>query len=114
MYFFFFSLYLVALGQGGHKPCLQAFGVDQFDDRNSKERKYKSSFFNWWYFATCSGLLMFVSVIVYIQENVGWGLVFGIPTMAMAIALFVFLCGTRLYRQIFVICIVINCLVLVR
>ena len=46
-----------------------------------------------------SGLLASISVLMYIQENVGWGLGFGIPTMAMAIAFSVFLCGTRLYRH---------------
>eukprot|EP01018_Ginkgo_biloba_P018729 Gb_16020 [translate_table: standard] len=96
---FFFSLYLVAVAQGGFKPCLQAFGADQFDDEDPKERKYKSSLFNWWFFGLCSGTLLAVSLLTYIQDNVGWGLGFGIPTVAMAVAVSVFLCGTKNYRH---------------
>ncbi|KAH9313926.1 hypothetical protein KI387_022553 [Taxus chinensis] len=99
VWFFFISLYLVALGQGGHKPCLQAFGADQFDEEDQTERKYKISFFNWWYFGISSGLVVSISVIVYIQENVGWGLGFGIPTISMAIAFCVFLSGMKMYRH---------------
>ena len=36
---------------------------------------------------------------MYIQDNVGWGLGFGIPAMTLEIALFVFVCGTRFYRH---------------
>eukprot|EP01018_Ginkgo_biloba_P018716 Gb_21681 [translate_table: standard] len=96
---FFSALYLIALGQGGHKPCLQAFGADQFDDEDPKESKYRSSFFNWWYFGMCSGTVIAVSVLMYIQDNIGWGLGFGIPTVTMAVALSIFLCGTRYYRH---------------
>ncbi|XP_050213768.1 protein NRT1/ PTR FAMILY 5.10-like [Mercurialis annua] len=95
---FFSSLYLVALGQGGHKPCVQAFGADQFDGQDPKECKAKSSFFNWWYFCMCGGTMISLSVLNYIQDNLNWGLGFGIPCVMMIIALVVFLLGTKTYR----------------
>ncbi|RVW95707.1 Protein NRT1/ PTR family 5.16 [Vitis vinifera] len=94
---FFFALYLVAVGQGGHKPCVQAFGADQFDGQDPAEGKAKSSFFNWWYFSMCFGTLITLFVLNYIQDNLNWGLGFGIPCIAMVIALLVFLLGTKTY-----------------
>ncbi|KAK9666743.1 hypothetical protein RND81_14G207800 [Saponaria officinalis] len=94
----FLSLYLVALGTGGIKPCVSSFGADQFDETDDKERKKKSSFFNWFYFSINVGALVASSLLVWVQTNVGWGWGFGIPAVAMAIAVVSFFSGSTLYR----------------
>lgn len=95
----FIALYLIALGTGGIKPCVSSYGADQFDDADEAEKKRKGSFFNWFYFSINVGALIAGSFLVYIQDNVGWGLGFGIPAAAMAIAVCTFFSGTRLYRN---------------
>ncbi|XP_065855473.1 protein NRT1/ PTR FAMILY 8.3-like [Euphorbia lathyris] len=95
---FFLGLYLIALGTGGIKPCVSSFGADQFDDTDPKERVKKGSFFNWFYFSINIGALVSSSLIVYIQDNAGWGLGFGIPALFMGIAIASFFSGTPLYR----------------
>ncbi|XP_030959939.1 protein NRT1/ PTR FAMILY 8.3-like [Quercus lobata] len=95
---FFLGLYLIALGTGGIKPCVSSFGADQFDDTDPKERVKKGSFFNWFYFSINIGALISSSFLVWIQDNAGWGLGFGIPAVFMGIAIASFFSGTSLYR----------------
>lgn len=96
--FFFFAIYTVAVAQGLHKPCSQAFAADQFDENDSKEQKSKNSLFNWWYCAMCVGTMAAQVMVNYVQENISWGLGFGITSIALLIALIIFLLGTDTYR----------------
>ncbi|XP_010415946.2 PREDICTED: LOW QUALITY PROTEIN: protein NRT1/ PTR FAMILY 5.11-like [Camelina sativa] len=96
--FFFCSLYLVAIGLGGYKPCIKVFGADQFDGNDLRERKAKSSFFNWMFFGNCISILTTRLVSTYIQENLSWSIGFGITSVSMLLALSLFLLGTTSYR----------------
>ena len=80
----FLALYLIALGTGGIKPCVSSYGADQFDDTDSAEKERKSSFFNWFYFSINIGALIASSLLVWIQDNVGWGWGFGIPAIVFS------------------------------
>ncbi|XP_062212871.1 protein NRT1/ PTR FAMILY 5.6-like [Phragmites australis] len=95
---FFVGIYLVSIGTGGHKPSLESFGADQFDESHATERVQKMSFFNWWNCALCSGILLGVTAIVYAQERVGWGAASVMLAAVMGASLVVFLAGWRLYR----------------
>ncbi|KAG9140351.1 hypothetical protein Leryth_018514 [Lithospermum erythrorhizon] len=95
---FSLGLYLVALGTGGINPCVSSFGADQFDDSDHDERVKKGSFFNWFYFCINIGAFVSSSLLVWIQENMGWVVGFGIPTLIMGIAISSFFLGTPLYR----------------
>ncbi|XP_051138533.1 protein NRT1/ PTR FAMILY 5.1 [Andrographis paniculata] len=97
--FFYTSLYIIAIGAGGTKPNISTFGADQFDDLNPHEKTLKISFFNWWMFSAFTGALVATLGLVYIQENMGWGLGYGIPTLGLIISLIVFYAGTPIYRH---------------
>ncbi|XP_044499757.1 protein NRT1/ PTR FAMILY 5.2-like [Mangifera indica] len=96
---FFGALYILALGTGGTKPNISTIGADQFDDFEPKEKAHKLSFFNWWMFSIFFGTLFANTVLVYIQDNVGWTLGYALPTLGLAISIGIFLAGTRFYRH---------------
>ncbi|KAL8517443.1 hypothetical protein ACS0TY_015620 [Phlomoides rotata] len=96
--FFFLAIYLISVGTGGHKPSLESFGADQFDDDHPKERRDKMSFFNWWNSMLCAGLLLGVTVIIYVQDHFSWAAADVVLTILMALSTVVFCLGRPWYR----------------
>ncbi|KAL6854413.1 hypothetical protein ACP4OV_019316 [Aristida adscensionis] len=94
----YLALYLVALGCGGIRACTSALGADQFDGADPVERVAKGSFFNWYYFAISFGSLLSGTVLVWVQNNIGWGIGFAIPTFFTVAGLAVLVAGRKVYR----------------
>ncbi|KAK8954526.1 Peptide transporter PTR3-A [Platanthera zijinensis] len=96
---FFLALYVIALGSGGTKAAITTLGADQFDVHCPKERFQKLSFFNWWTFALFYGNLFSTTVLVYIQDYVGFSVGYMIPTAALVFSMLIFFLGTPSYRH---------------
>ncbi|XP_066384313.1 protein NRT1/ PTR FAMILY 5.2-like [Miscanthus floridulus] len=96
---FFLALYILTVGTGGTKPNISTIGADQFDDTHPRERSHKLSFFNWWMFSIFFGTLFANTVLVYIQDNVGWTVGYALPTLGLAVSIAIFTAGTPLYRH---------------
>ncbi|KAJ6830933.1 putative protein NRT1/ PTR FAMILY 6.3 [Iris pallida] len=92
------ALYTTALGTGGLKSSVSGFGSDQFDESDQEEKMQMTKFFNWFFFFISLGSLLAVTVLVYVQDNVGrqWG--YGGCAACILVGLAVFLSGTRRYR----------------
>ncbi|KAL9224458.1 hypothetical protein vseg_000487 [Gypsophila vaccaria] len=94
----YLALYLIALGTGGLKSSVSGFGSDQFDEKDEKEKAQMTAFFSRFFFFISLGTLMAVTVLVWVQDEVGRSWAYGICTVAMGIAIVIFLSGTRKYR----------------
>ncbi|NXN26883.1 S15A1 protein, partial [Nycticryphes semicollaris] len=99
------GLILIALGTGGIKPCVSAFGGDQFEEDQDKQR---SRFFSIFYLSINAGSLLstIITPILRAQEcgihskQRCYPLAFGVPAVLMAVALIVFIIGSRMYKKV--------------
>ncbi|KAM1019835.1 hypothetical protein FF1_041123 [Malus domestica] len=89
------ALSLASLGLGGTRFTIATMGADQFDKPHDQ-----GVFFNWYFLALYVANVISFTAIIYIQDNVGWGLGFGICFVANAIGLLVFLLGKQFYKQV--------------
>ncbi|KAK4489987.1 hypothetical protein RD792_000641 [Penstemon davidsonii] len=93
---FYGALYLVALGSGCLKPNIISHGADQFEKQSTRKL---STFFNCAYFAFCSGELVALTLLVWVQTHSGMDVGFGVSTAAMAVGLVLLICGSLVYRN---------------
>ncbi|XP_058886378.1 LOW QUALITY PROTEIN: solute carrier family 15 member 1-like [Acipenser ruthenus] len=99
------GLILIALGTGGIKPCVTAFGGDQFEDHQEKQR---STFFSIFYLSVnAGGLLSTVITPILRGQECGihtqqkcYPLAFGVPAALMVVSLIVFIAGSSMYKKV--------------
>uniref|UniRef100_A0A0E0JRM0 Uncharacterized protein n=1 Tax=Oryza punctata TaxID=4537 RepID=A0A0E0JRM0_ORYPU len=97
--FFHAALYLLALAQGFHNPCSEAFGADQFAPPSDPgARASRSSYFNWYNFSNSCGYAISNTAMSYVEDNVSWTVGFAACFATTAVYLPVFLLGTPAYR----------------
>ncbi|XP_022358396.1 solute carrier family 15 member 1 [Enhydra lutris kenyoni] len=98
------GLALIALGTGGIKPCVSAFGGDQFEEGQEKQR---NRFFSIFYLAINAGSLLstIITPILRVQQcgihskQACYPLAFGVPAALMAVSLIVFVLGSGMYKK---------------
>lgn len=58
------------------------------------------SFFNWYYTSIGVSTVLALTIIVYIQDQLGWKFGFGVPVILMIISTLIFLAGASLYVKV--------------
>ncbi|XP_030797660.1 solute carrier family 15 member 2 isoform X2 [Rhinopithecus roxellana] len=96
------GLSLIALGTGGIKPCVAAFGGDQFEEKHAEER---TRYFSVFYLSINAGSLISTFITPMLRGDVQcfgedcYALAFGVPGLLMVIALAVFAMGSKIYNK---------------
>lgn len=95
---------MIAIGTGGIKPCVSAFGGDQF--KLPEQIKQLATFFSLFYFAINAGSLISTSITPILREDVHcfgqndcFSLAFGVPAVLMVVSVLIFVCGKPLYNM---------------
>jgi solute carrier family 15 oligopeptide transporter 1 len=85
------GLLLIAIGTGGIKPCVSAFGGDQF--KLPQQEKQLQQFFSLFYFSINSGSLISTFLTPVLREDVKcldqdtcYPLAFGVPAALMIVS----------------------------
>ncbi|XP_021277347.1 protein NRT1/ PTR FAMILY 1.2 [Herrania umbratica] len=99
--FLYSSLGLMSIGTGGIRSSSLVFGADQLNKGSNPENaETLQSFFSWYYASVSFSALIAVTGIVYIQDNLGWKMGFGVPVMLMFISALSFYLASSLYVKL--------------
>lgn len=89
----YIGIALVAIGFGGTRFTTATLVANQFD-----KPEHQGIFFNWFFFTLYIASVVGITGLVYIEDDVSWGLGFGICGVANLIGVVTFLLGCRFYR----------------
>ncbi|KAK7384985.1 hypothetical protein VNO78_30690 [Psophocarpus tetragonolobus] len=95
--FLYLSFVLMAIGAGGLRASSLAFGMDQLKDKDEGITEW---YFNWNYGVAAVAALIGMTILVYVQENLGWKVGFGVPVVLMFISMVSFFLGSSFYVKV--------------
>ncbi|CAK8572596.1 unnamed protein product [Lathyrus sativus] len=95
---FYTSLCLYALGMGGVRGSMTAFGADQFDEKEPNEAKSLATFFNWLLLSSTLGSVVGVTGVVWVSTQKAWHWGFFIITLSSSIGFVTLALGKPFYR----------------
>jgi len=89
----YINMVLISIGFGGSRYTTASLGANQFD-----KLEHQGTFFNWFFFTFYVASVVALTGVIYIEDNFGWSLGFGICVVATFVGVVVFLSGYRFYR----------------
>ncbi|XP_037976654.2 peptide transporter family 1 [Plutella xylostella] len=96
------GLFLITVGTGGIKPCVMAFGGDQF--KLPDQEKHLAIYFSVLYFTLCTGSLIAKAVSPILRSEVScfgdkdcYSLAFGAPSIIIIISMITFVSAKKSY-----------------
>eukprot|EP01114_Cavostelium_apophysatum_P016447 TRINITY_DN4682_c0_g1_i1.p1 TRINITY_DN4682_c0_g1~~TRINITY_DN4682_c0_g1_i1.p1 ORF type:complete len:512 (+),score=76.92 TRINITY_DN4682_c0_g1_i1:149-1684(+) len=91
------GLPLIAFGTGGIKPCVSAFGGDQF---TVDQEDMLATFFNFFYLSINIGSVASIFLTPLLRIHVGYYASFGVPAVLLIIATICFFAGRNSYKHV--------------
>ncbi|XP_031627533.1 peptide transporter family 1-like [Contarinia nasturtii] len=101
----YIGLALISVGSGGIKPCVSAFGGDQF--KLPEQAAQVAKYFSLFYFSINAGSLVSTTLTPVLREDVHcfgetscYSLAFGVPAVLMILSILFFLIGKSSYTYV--------------
>lgn len=95
------SFALMSVGAGGIRSSSLAFGADQLKIGGSQKNSWVlERYFSWYYAAMTLSILVALTCIVYVQDNMGWQIGFGIPFLLMFLSTLSFSLASSFYVKL--------------
>ncbi|TVU25684.1 hypothetical protein EJB05_28189, partial [Eragrostis curvula] len=101
LFVLFTSLAFLSIGASGVRPCTLAFGIDQFVHLSGAEKDRALKVLFDWYFVSLGGSqIISLTLLVYLQDKIGWKVGFAIPVVLMALVTILNTAASPLYIKV--------------